>query len=247
SEVKIFKTPPIFPAKKKKEDEDQHWLEILSKVEINLPLLEAIKQIPKCAKIMKKMCTKKMRLGNNEKVVVSANVSSVIRRKLPPKCKDSGKFAISCIIGKKTVDKVMLDLGASINLMPFSIYKELNLGPLQPTRVVIQLTDRSFSFPEGMVEDVLVKVNNLIFPADFYIIDMDDTPSHHAPHMLLRRPFMNTTKTKIDVGQGTLSFEFDGEVVSYNIFDAMTHVPNAKSRNHVNASVCGVGPYELPI
>ncbi|MGG6725284.1 UNVERIFIED_CONTAM: hypothetical protein ITH96_25520, partial [Salmonella enterica subsp. enterica serovar Weltevreden] len=58
---------------------------------------------------------------------------------------------------------------------------------------------------------------------------------------------MKTAKTKIDVGQGTLSFEFDGEVVSYNIFDAMTHAPNAKSRNHVNASVCGVRTYELPI
>ena len=67
-------------------------------------------------------------------------------------------FTIPCVIGNNKVERAMLDLGASINVMPLSVYKALNLGPLKETRVIIQLADRSNSYPEGIVEDVLVKV-----------------------------------------------------------------------------------------
>ncbi|MGG6712804.1 UNVERIFIED_CONTAM: retroviral-like aspartic protease, partial [Salmonella enterica subsp. enterica serovar Weltevreden] len=128
----------------------------------------------------------------------------------------------------------MIDLGDSINLMPYATYKLLNLGPLQPTGVVIQLADRSFTYPDGVVEDVLVRVGSLIFPVDFYIVNMDDSPSYHAPHMLLGRPFMKTAKTKIDVDQGTLSFEFDGEILTYDVFDAMKHPSDVESVFYVS-------------
>jgi hypothetical protein len=83
-------------------------------------------------------------------------------------------FIIPCVIGNHKVERVMLDLGASINVMPLLIYKVLNLGPLKETRVIIQMADRSNSYPEGVVEDVLIRINELIFVMDFYIIDMDD-------------------------------------------------------------------------
>jgi hypothetical protein len=83
-------------------------------------------------------------------------------------------FIILCVIGNHKVERVMLDLGASINVMPLLIYKVLNLGPLKETRVIIQMADRSNSYPEGVVEDVLIRINELIFVMDFYIIDMDD-------------------------------------------------------------------------
>ena len=119
----------------------------------------------------------------------------------------------------------MLDLGASINVMPFSIYASLNLGALKEIDVVIQLADLSNAYPMGVLEDVLVQVNDLVFPVDFYVLDMkDDDSPMHTP-LLLGRPFMKTARAKIDVFNGTLTLEFNGEVVSFNIFDAMRY-PN---------------------
>ena len=87
---------------------------------------------------------------------MSENVSAVLQRKLPPKCKDPGTFTIPCVIGNTKVELTMIDLGASINVMPYSLYTSLNLGPLKETRVIIQLADRTTAYPEGVVEDVLV-------------------------------------------------------------------------------------------
>ncbi|XP_040932101.1 uncharacterized protein [Gossypium hirsutum] len=117
----------------------------------------------------------------------------------------------------------MCDLGASINVMPLSIYKLLNTSPLKETGVIIQLTDRSVVHPEGVLEGVLVKVNELIFPANFYIIDMKDENSANASNILLGRPFLSTAQTKIDVRSRILTMEFDGEVVKFNVYEAMNH------------------------
>ncbi|CAN6716323.1 unnamed protein product [Malus baccata var. baccata] len=115
----------------------------------------------------------------------------------------------------------MLDLGASINVMPYSIYASMNLGELKNDGVIIQLADRSNAYPKKVLEDVLVQVNHLIFPADFYVLEMDE--SDHAPSLpiLLGRPFMKTARTKIDVFNGTLTMEFDGEVINFNLSDSM--------------------------
>ncbi|KAL0282296.1 UNVERIFIED_CONTAM: hypothetical protein Sangu_2485800 [Sesamum angustifolium] len=145
------------------------------------------------------------------------NISAILQRKLPPKCKDPGMFSIPCKIGNIGIEKAMCDLGASINVMPLSIYKSLNIGPLKETGVVIQLADRSIVYPEGVLEDILVQVNELIFPADFYVLDMTENTSPNSTSILLGRPFLKTSKTKIDVDAGILSMEFDNEVVSFNI------------------------------
>ena len=115
----------------------------------------------------------------------------------------------------------MLDLGASINVMPYSIYVSLKLGPLNKTGVVIQLADRSIAYPKGVVEDVLVQVNDLVFPANFYVLDMEN--GDQTTPILLGRPFLKTSKTKIDVHSGTLTMEFDGEIVKFNIYNAMKY------------------------
>ena len=129
------------------------------------------------------------------------------------------------MIGNTRIERAMLDLGASINVMPHSIYASLKLGNLKETGVVIQLADRSNAYPEGLVEDVLVQVNELVFPADFYILNMEDSASPNPAPILLGRPFLKTARTKIDVHNGTLSMEFDGETVKFNIFEAMRY-PN---------------------
>ncbi|KAL0434058.1 UNVERIFIED_CONTAM: hypothetical protein Slati_2740100 [Sesamum latifolium] len=138
---KVFVPKPPFPerfAKSKKEEEEKDVLKTLRKVEVNIPLLNAIKQVPRYAKFLKEMCTNKSKLR----------------------------------IGKIRIENAMCDLGASINVMSLAIYESLNIDPLKETGVVLQLADRSIVCPEGVLEDVLVQVNELIFSADFYVLDM---------------------------------------------------------------------------
>ncbi|XP_057526385.1 uncharacterized protein LOC130805619 [Amaranthus tricolor] len=142
---------------------------------------------------------------------MSEHISAIFQRNLPPKCRDSGMFIVSCIIGELTSQKAMLDLEASINVISYSLYKSLKLGTLHETSFVIQLANRSNAYPKEIVEDVLVKVGDLIFPADFYVLDMEHD-KHVAP-IFLGRPFMKTTKTKIDVDIGSLIMEFDGSLI----------------------------------
>ncbi|CAN6700790.1 unnamed protein product [Malus baccata var. baccata] len=182
----------------KKEEAEKDILETFRKVQVNIPLLDAIKQVPRYAKFLKELCTTRKRISTKEVVKVGENVSAILQRKLPPKYKDPGSFTIPCVIGNTRFESAMLDLGASINVMPYSIYASMNLGELKN---------------DG--------VNHLIFPADFYVLEMDE--SDHAPSLpiLLGRPFMKTARTKIDVFNGTLTMEFDGEVINFNLSDSM--------------------------
>ncbi|XP_052484903.1 uncharacterized protein LOC128039986 [Gossypium raimondii] len=189
-------TPHSFPgrlAKDKKVKEEKEILETFKKVEGNIPLLDAIKKIPRYGKFLKELCTRKMRLIGNERVNVGENVFAVLQKKVPPKYKDQCMFAISCEIG-----------------------------------VIIQLVDRSVVYPEGLFEDVIVKVNELVFPVNFYIINMEDDNSTNSSDILLGRSFLSTASTKIDVQSRTLTMEFDGEIVKFNIYEAMGH-PNSLS------------------
>ncbi|KAM2585828.1 hypothetical protein TB2_046642 [Malus domestica] len=184
----VFPLNVPFPSRflqSKNEEEEKDVLETFRKVHVNIPLLDAIKQIPKYAKCLKKLCTTKKRAREKKVVHVSENVSAMLQRKLPPKCKDPGSFTIPCVIGNTRFKSAMLDLGASINVMPYSIYASMNLGALKNDGVIIQLADRSNAYPKGVLEDVLVQVDHLIFPADFYVLEMDErTMPLHCPSSL---------------------------------------------------------------
>ncbi|XP_058732739.1 uncharacterized protein LOC131604308, partial [Vicia villosa] len=207
-------------------------LDMFRKVAVNIPLLDVIKQVPRYAKFLKDLCTNKRKVKGSDRVNLGRSISafiqpeqsvSAISQVLPQKCKDQGTFTIPCTIGDKKFDNCLLDLGAGINVMPTSIYNNLCLGPMQHTCLIVQLANRSNARPTGIVEDVLVQVNDLIFPADFYILDMEgETKSSRAP-IILGRPFMKMAKTKVDVDDGTMSMEFGDIVAKFNIFDAMKH------------------------
>ena len=89
--------------------------------------------------------------------------------------------------------------------------------------MVIQLADRSNIYPRGVVEDILVQLDELVFPSDFYIIDMEDEASCNPTPILLGRPFLKTARAMINVHDGVLTMEFDGEMVKFNLFEAMKH------------------------
>ncbi|XP_070665017.1 uncharacterized protein [Malus domestica] len=203
--------------KSKKEQIDKEILDTFRKVQVNLPLLDAIKQVPKYAKFLKELCKNKRRFNDQEIVALREEVSAVLQRKLPPKLKDAGSFTIPCVIRGKKFGRALCDLGAYINLMPYSVYESLNLGDLKETKVVIYLGD------------VLVQVNELIFPADFFVLEMEHNPMPIALPLILGRPFLRTACTKIDVYDGTLTMEIDGESVKFRIFNAMRYPCDFKS------------------
>ncbi|XP_052623683.1 uncharacterized protein LOC128129004 [Lactuca sativa] len=156
-------TPPPFPSRlsnSKREREDNEIMEMFRKVEVNIPLIDVIKQVPRYAKFLKELCTSKKRLKGNETIKVGENVSAMLQKRLPQKCKDPGVFMVPCKLGNLHVPRAMLDLGASINVLPYSIFKTLNIGTLKKIGVIVQLVDRSLVHPKGVLEDVLVQVMN---------------------------------------------------------------------------------------
>uniref|UniRef100_A0A2N9GKN7 Retrotransposon gag domain-containing protein n=1 Tax=Fagus sylvatica TaxID=28930 RepID=A0A2N9GKN7_FAGSY len=156
-EERVFKPVAPFPqallAHKKKET-NQDILNVFRQVKVNIPLLDAIQQIPSYAKYLKDLCTVKRKHHVQKKAFLTEQVSAILQCNTPVKYKDPGCPTISCIIGNFNIDRALLDLGASVNLLPYSVYEQLGLGELKPTKVVLQLADRSIRKPRGIVEDV---------------------------------------------------------------------------------------------
>jgi hypothetical protein len=109
-------------------------------------------------------------------MALTEEVSAMLLRKLPPKLKDPGSFTIPCRIGDHDCDRSLLDLGPSVNLMPYTMYEMLGLGELQPTSITLKLANRSIKRPRGILGDVLVKVGKFILPTDFIVLDMEEAP-----------------------------------------------------------------------
>ncbi|XP_052621458.1 uncharacterized protein LOC128127127 [Lactuca sativa] len=234
-EAKI--TLPPFPSRlsnNKKEREDSEIMAMFQKVEVNIPLLDAIRQVPRYAKFLKELCTSKKKLRGNETVKVSENVFAVLQKRMPPKCKDPGVFTVPCKLGNLYVPRAMLDLGASINVLPYSVYKSIGIATLTKTGVIIQLANRSIVHLKDVLEDVLVQVNELVFPTDFYVLDMGDDDHPSSSSILLGRPFLKTARTKFDVYNGTLSMEFDGEVINFNIYEVTRYPSDVHCINFVD-------------
>eukprot|EP00256_Glycine_max_P057275 XP_014625051.1 uncharacterized protein LOC102663122 [Glycine max] len=188
---------PLVPSQKDKERHLARFLDIFKKLEITLPFGEALQQMPLYAKFLKDMLTKKNRYIHNDKIVVEGNYSVVIQCILPPKHKDSGVVTILCSIGEVVVGKALIDLGASINLMSLSMCRRLGEIEIMPTRMTLQLVDRSITRPYGVIEDVLVKVKHLIFPTDFVVIDIEEDAN--IP-FILGHPLMSTASCVVDMG-----------------------------------------------
>ena len=171
-------SPPLpFPQRFQKNKLDTQFpkfLEIFKKTHINIPFANALEQMPNYAKLMEEVMAKKRKLKDYETIKLTEECSAILQRKLPQKVKDPSSFTIPCMIRDSTFDKALCDLEASINLMPFSVFKKLGLGEVKPTTISLQMADRSLTFPIGVIEDVLVKVNKFIFLMDFVVLDMEE-------------------------------------------------------------------------
>lgn len=213
----------------KKSTNMEEMLEIFKQVKINLPLLDAVKQIPSYAKFLKDLCTQKRKAKTHvsKKVFLTEQVSSILQHQTAPKFKDPGAPTISCVIGNHIIERALLDLGASVNLLPYSVYKQFGLGELKPTTVSLQLADRSVKIPRGIIEDVLVKVDKFYFPVDFLVLDMEPVhdPKRQIP-IILGRPFLATAHACINCRTGVMDISFGNMTVRLNVFNASQQPPH---------------------
>nr|CAN84028.1 hypothetical protein VITISV_024040 [Vitis vinifera] len=167
----------------------------------------------------KDLCTIKRGLNVNKKAFLTEQVSAIIQCKSSLKYKDPGCPTISVMIGVKVVEKALLDLGASVNLLPYSIYKQLGLGELKPTSITLSLVDRSVKIPRGIIEDVLVQVDNFYYPVYFVVLDMDPIvkEANYVP-IILGRPFLAILNAIINCRNGLMQLTFGNMTLELNIF-----------------------------
>ena len=135
--------------------------------------------------------------------------------------KDPGSFTIPCTIGEFEFQKSLCDSGASINLMPYSVARTLSLGEITPTTVTLQMEDRTLEKPEGIIEDVLVKVGKYVFPTDFIILDMEEDSQ---VLLLLGRPFLATGAALIDMQKGILTLKVGEETADFNLIRSLKNL-----------------------
>ena len=160
---------------------------------------------------------------------------------MPQKLKDPGSFTIPCTIGNAVFEKELCDPGASINLMPLSIFRRLRLGEAKLATVTLQLADQSLKHPRGIIEDVLVKVDKFIFPTDFIVLDMEE--DKEIP-IILGRPFLATGRALIDVQKGEIKLRVQDEEFRFSVFREIRHPAESNSCYHIENSEAIVSNHE---
>ncbi|XP_070026424.1 uncharacterized protein [Nicotiana sylvestris] len=139
--------------------------------EVNIPLIDALKEMPRYTKMMKALMSRKFYFQNLATMTLTQTYSAVVTRPVAEKLSDPGSFTIPCTIGNFAFAKALCDLGASINLMTLAIYKRLGIGRARPTSMLLQLANRTVKRPSGILDDVLIQVGKFVFPVDFVILD----------------------------------------------------------------------------
>ncbi|XP_022868743.1 uncharacterized protein LOC111388295 [Olea europaea var. sylvestris] len=223
SPVKAYVLPIPFSQRLQRKKLDKQFVkfvEIFKKLHINISFADAIAQMSSYVKFLKEILSNKKKLEEHETVCLKEECSAILLKKLPPKLKDPGSFTIPCIIGSNYFEHSLCDLGASVNLMPLSVYRSLGLGEAKPTIISLQLTDRSIKRPKGITEDVLVKVDKFIFSTNFIILDMKE--DSNIP-LIFGRTFLATGRAPIDVYDGNMIIRVDNEQVIFNVFKAMKY------------------------
>ncbi|XP_058733404.1 uncharacterized protein LOC131605016 [Vicia villosa] len=202
----------VVEKEKEKEEEEQ--------LQINIPFVEALEHMPKYAKFLKDILTKKKRYPDNETIMLDVQCSAIIQRTLPRKETDPGRVILPVTIGGTYIGNGLIDLGSSINLIPLSIIKRLGNIEMKSTRMTLQLADKSTTSPYGVAQDILVKVDKFLFPVDFVVVDMEE--DRDVP-LILERPFMKTARMMIDIDDGLMKVRVQDEEVTFNLFEAMKH------------------------
>ncbi|GJV09403.1 reverse transcriptase domain-containing protein [Tanacetum coccineum] len=195
-------------------EQKEKFYEIFKDMSFEISFMDALTLMPKFASTLKALIGNKEKLSEMARTPLNEHCSAVILNKLPEKLGDPGRFLIPCKFPGMDECLALADLGASINLMPFSMWKKLNLPNLTPTCMTLELVDRSIFRPIGISKDVNVKVGVFQFPADFVVVDFEPDP--RVP-LILGRCFLKTSRALIDVYEGELTLRIDNEAITYNL------------------------------
>ncbi|GJU89148.1 reverse transcriptase domain-containing protein [Tanacetum coccineum] len=196
------------------------FLDMIRAVRINVPLVNVLAGMPNSGKILKELISNKHKIKQISVAFLSDESSTMIQNKVLPKLGDPGSFLIPCYFNKTFLCNALANLGASINLMPYSLYAKLSLETLKPTKMSVRLADRSFQDPVGIAKNMLVKVGKFTFPADFVILKMEEDSK--VP-LILGRPFLHTADAVIRVKQKQLNLGVRTERMIFNIDSAIKY------------------------
>ncbi|GJW52732.1 reverse transcriptase domain-containing protein [Tanacetum coccineum] len=206
--------------------------QIFQDLRFDISFADALLLMPRFAPTIKSLLMNKEKLLELAKIPLNENCSAMLLKKLPEKLGDPGKFLIPCNFPGMDVCHALADLGASINLMPLSIWKKLSLPELTPTRMTLELADRSITYPKGLAEDVFVKVGKFHFPTDFVVVDFEADP--RVP-LILGRSFLRTGRALIDVYGEEITLRVDNEAVTFNLDQTTRYSStNDKSVNRID-------------
>ncbi|GJW10724.1 reverse transcriptase domain-containing protein [Tanacetum coccineum] len=196
------------------------FLDMIRAVRINVPLIDVLAEMPNYGKFLKELISNKHKIEQISAVFLSDESSAMIQNKVPPKLGDPRSFLIPCNFNKIFFCNALADLGASINLMPYSFYAKLSLKTLKPTKMSVRLADRSFQYPVRIAENMLVEVGKFTFLADFVILEMEEDSK--VP-LILGRPFLHTADAVIQVKDKQLNLGVGTKRIIFNIDSAMKH------------------------
>ncbi|GJT57654.1 reverse transcriptase domain-containing protein [Tanacetum coccineum] len=188
------------------------FLKMFKQLRLEIGLKDALVEMPKFNKWLSSLLRNKEKLEDIAITTVNAECSAIIMNKVPEKLEDPGKFLIPCALQELDRTSALADSGASINLLPHSIYKKLGLEALTPTRMTLELANRSITHPMGIAEDVVVRVDGFTFLADFVVVNFEPDP--RVP-IILGRPFLRTAKALIDLYEETLTLRVGKEELVY--------------------------------
>nr|GEU58683.1 DNA-directed DNA polymerase [Tanacetum cinerariifolium] len=200
--------------REKAKDQIEKFYQIFKDVSFEISFTDALILMPKFASTLKALIGNKEKLSEMGRTPLNEHSSAVLLKKLPEKLGDPGKFLIPCDFSRMAECLALADLSASINLMPYSMWKKLSLPDLTPTCMTLELADRSISRLVGVAEDVYVKVGSFYFLADFVIVDFDADP--RVP-LILRRSFLKTEKALINVFEGELTLRVGKKAITFNL------------------------------
>nr|GEX22899.1 reverse transcriptase domain-containing protein [Tanacetum cinerariifolium] len=208
------------------------FMENFRDLHFELSFTDALVHMPKFAPMFKKLLNNKDKLIELTKTPLNENCSAVVLKKLPKKLGDPGRFLIPYDFSEFDNCLALANLGASINLMMFSIWKKLRLRTLNDMKMVLELADRTISKPTGVAENVFVKVGKFYFPADFVVLDFVADP--RVP-LILGRPFLSTAHALIDVYEGEIILRHDDQSLTLKCGDTPSILyNNFKSLNKVD-------------
>ncbi|GJU43597.1 reverse transcriptase domain-containing protein [Tanacetum coccineum] len=244
------KTKPTLPypsrvnKQKLREKDDKlalKFLEIFRKLHFELSFADALLHMPMFATMFKCLFNNKEKLFDLATTLLNENCSAVILKKFPEKHGDPGKFTIPCDFPELDECLALVDLGASINLMPLSIWKKLSLPELTPTQMILELADRSITQPAGIAEDIFVKVGKFHFSTDFVVVDYVVDP--RVP-LILGRPFLRTGRDLINVYLEELTLCHNDEAVTFKVGQTSRYFYNdAESINRIDVIDIAFGEY----